>query len=77
MLAAAWSTWVLVVAVLVCSPGRDVAVSAVPVPNPDPEIRAKRYVVQVPAAAVNLTGWVPAVVPLGQAVFSSRPYIIG
>lgn len=56
MLAAAWSTWVLVVAVLVCSPGRDVAVSAVPVPNPDPEIRAKRYVVQVPAAAVNLTG---------------------
>lgn len=38
MLAAAWSTWVLVVAVLVCSPGRDVAVSAVPVPNPDPEI---------------------------------------
>ncbi|KAJ1521283.1 hypothetical protein ONE63_002963 [Megalurothrips usitatus] len=51
------------------------AVSASPVP--DPNLRAKRYVVSVPPVAVNLTGWVPAVVPLGQAVFGSRPYIIG
>lgn len=53
------------------------SVSAGPVPNPDPDIRAKRYVVSVPAAAVNLTGWVPSVVPLGQAILSPQPYIIG
>lgn len=85
--ATAWTTWVLMLVVLLSSPMREMAVSAVPVPNPDPEIvsavcgatasslpylvawlspidgsrilrfqRSKRYVVTVPAAAVNLTG---------------------